>query len=106
MAKHLLTLKLEDVCIVSPDHGGATRARDLANAMNNAPIAIIDKMRPKPNVASVMNIIGDVKDKNCIIIDDMVDTAGSITAATYALKDAGAKKYMFVVRIHYYLEMR
>ncbi len=92
MAKHLLSLKIKDVCIVSPDHGGATRARNLANVMNNAPIAIIDKMRPKPNVASVMNIIGDVKDKNCIIIDDMVDTAGSITAATYALKKAGAKK--------------
>ncbi len=92
IAKYLLTLNLKDVCIVSPDHGGATRARDLANVMNNAPIAIIDKMRPKPNVASVMNIIGDVKDKNCIIIDDMVDTAGSITAATYALKKAGAKK--------------
>jgi len=91
IAKYLKTLKLTDVCVVSPDHGGATRARDLANVLK-APIAIIDKVRPEPNVASVMNIIGEVKDKNCIIIDDMVDTAGSITAASYALKEAGAKK--------------
>lgn len=91
IAKYLLSLNLEDVCVVSPDHGGATRARDLANVLHS-PIAIIDKMRPKPNVASVMNIIGEVKDKNCIIIDDMVDTAGSITVASKALKEAGAKK--------------
>ncbi|MBN2877028.1 MAG: ribose-phosphate pyrophosphokinase [Bacilli bacterium] len=91
IAKYMLNLKLDDVCVVSPDHGGATRARDLANVLHS-PIAIIDKMRPKPNVASVMNIIGEVKDKNCIIIDDMVDTAGSITAASAALKEAGAKK--------------
>jgi len=91
IAKYLKTLKLTDICVVSPDHGGATRARNLANVFK-APIAIIDKVRPEPNVASVMNIIGEVKDKNCIIIDDMVDTAGSITAASYALKEAGAKK--------------
>ncbi len=98
IAKYLCNKKLDDVCVVSPDHGGATRARDLANVMN-APIAIIDKMRPKPNVAEVMNIIGEVKDKNCIIVDDMVDTAGSITAASYALKNAGAKR-IFVCCTH------
>ncbi len=91
IAKYLQKKKLEDVCVVSPDHGGATRARNLANVMN-ASIAIIDKMRPKPNVAAVMNIIGEVKDKNCVIVDDMVDTAGSIAAASIALKEAGAKK--------------
>ncbi len=98
IAKYMIEKKLDDVCIVSPDHGGATRARDLANVMNGS-IAIIDKMRPKPNVAEVMNIIGEVKDKNCIIIDDMVDTAGSITAASFALKEAGAKK-IFVCCTH------
>lgn len=98
IAKYLQTKKLDDVCVVSPDHGGATRARDLANVLN-APIAIIDKMRPKPNVAMVMNIIGIVKNKNCIIIDDMVDTAGSIQAASIALKEAGAKK-IFVCCTH------
>lgn len=91
IVKYMKSLKLQDICVVSPDHGGATRARDLANYMH-APIAIIDKMRPRPNEASVMNIIGEVKDKNCVIIDDMVDTAGSIQAASIALKEAGAKK--------------
>lgn len=91
ISSYLQTKNIEDICVVSPDHGGATRARDLANVLH-ATIAIIDKVRPKPNFASVMNIIGEVKGKNCIIIDDMVDTAGSISAASYALKEAGAKK--------------
>lgn len=91
IAHHIQSKKIEDICVVSPDHGGATRARNLANVLG-VRIAIIDKMRPKPNVAEVMNIIGEVKNKNCIIIDDMVDTAGSITAASKALKQAGAKK--------------
>lgn len=98
IGRYLVNKHLEDVCVVSPDHGGATRARDLANVLN-APIAIIDKMRPKPNVAEVMNIIGEVEGKNCVIVDDMVDTAGSITAASYALKKAGAKK-IFVACTH------
>lgn len=91
IAKYLQSKNLSDICVVSPDHGGATRARDLANVLDSN-IAIIDKMRPKPNVAMVMNIIGKVRGKNCIIIDDMVDTAGSIQAASVALKEAGAKK--------------
>ena len=91
IGKYFQKLNLEDICVVSPDHGGATRARDLANILT-APIAIIDKVRPEPNVATVMNIIGEVNGKNCIIIDDMVDTAGSISAASLALKEAGAKK--------------
>lgn len=90
IAKHMQKKNLKDVCVVSPDHGGATRARDLANVLD-CQIAIIDKMRPKPNVAEVMNIIGKVKGKNCVIIDDMVDTAGSIQAASVALREAGAK---------------
>ncbi len=82
--------KLDDIVIVSPDHGGTTRARKFAINFD-APIAIIDKRRPKPNVAQVMNIIGDVKDKNAVIVDDIVDTAGTICAAAAALKEAGAK---------------
>lgn len=79
-----------DVVVVSPDHGGVTRARKLAEFIH-APIAIIDKRRPKANVAEVMNIIGDVKGKKCILIDDMIDTAGTITLAAKALEDAGAE---------------
>jgi len=83
---------LSDVVIVSPDHGGVTRARNLARALDNKPIAIIDKRRPEPNKAEVMNIIGDIQGKTCIMIDDMIDTAGSICAGAQALMDAGAKE--------------
>ncbi|MGX6961999.1 ribose-phosphate diphosphokinase [Vagococcus xieshaowenii] len=79
----------DDIVVVSPDHGGVTRARKLADFLK-APIAIIDKRRPKANVAEVMNIIGKVEGKKCIIIDDMIDTAGTITLAAQALKDEGA----------------
>ncbi|MDZ4993533.1 ribose-phosphate diphosphokinase [Clostridium perfringens] len=80
----------DDVVVVSPDLGSVTRARKFADKLN-APIAIIDKRRPKANVSEIMNIIGDVKDKVCILIDDMIDTAGTITNAANALKDLGAK---------------
>lgn len=80
-----------DVVVVSPDHGGTVRARRLAE-MLNAPLAIIDKRRPKPNVAEAMNLIGDVNGKTAIIIDDMVDTAGTLTSGINMLKDKGAKK--------------
>jgi ribose-phosphate pyrophosphokinase len=83
---------LTDVVVVSPDHGGVTRARNLARALDNKPIAIIDKRRPEPNKAEVMNIIGDIEGKTCIMIDDMIDTAGSICAGAQALIDAGAKE--------------
>ncbi|MCR5308091.1 MAG: ribose-phosphate pyrophosphokinase [bacterium] len=83
---------LTDVVVVSPDHGGVTRARNLARALDNKPIAIIDKRRPEPNKAEVMNIIGDIQGKTCIMIDDMIDTAGSICAGAQALIDAGAKE--------------
>ena len=84
---------LGDIVVVSPDLGGVTRARDLADRVN-APIAIIEKRRPRPGVAEVMNIIGDVEGKTCIIVDDIVDTAGSLCGGAKALKERGAAKVM------------
>lgn len=81
--------ELENIVVVSPDLGGVTRARDLADRLN-APIAIIEKRRPRPGVAEVMNVIGDIKGKTCIIIDDIVDTAGSLCGGAKALKELGA----------------
>ena len=81
----------KEAVVVSPDHGGVVRARALAEFLK-APIAIIDKRRPKANVAKIMNIIGDVKGKKCIMIDDMIDTAGTISKGAQALMDAGAKE--------------
>lgn len=90
LADYLLSNHLEeDAVVVSPDHGGVTRARKLAEFLGTS-IAIVDKRRPKANVSEVMNIIGDVKGKRAILIDDMIDTAGTITLAAQALKDAGA----------------
>ncbi|MCR1951067.1 MULTISPECIES: ribose-phosphate diphosphokinase [unclassified Clostridium] len=80
----------DDVVVVSPDLGSVTRARKFADRLH-APIAIIDKRRPKANVSEIMNIIGDVEGKKCILIDDMIDTAGTIANAANALKDLGAK---------------
>lgn len=82
---------LEDVIVVSPDHGSVTRARNMAERLN-APIAIVDKRRPEPNKSEIMNIIGDVRGKNCILLDDMIDTAGTICNAANALKQLGAKE--------------
>ncbi|MCD8048500.1 MAG: ribose-phosphate diphosphokinase [Clostridia bacterium] len=82
---------MEDVVIVSPDFGSVTRARNFAQIVN-APIAIIDKRRPRPNVSEVMNIIGDIRDKRVILVDDMIDTAGTITHGAQALVDRGAKE--------------
>ncbi|KRN59258.1 ribose-phosphate pyrophosphokinase [Limosilactobacillus secaliphilus] len=79
----------KDAVVISPDHGGVTRARALAEFLK-APIAIIDKRRPRANVAKIMHIIGNVKGKKCIMIDDMIDTAGTITLGAKALIDAGA----------------
>lgn len=90
LADYFLSNHLEeDAVVVSPDHGGVTRARKLAEFLGTS-IAIVDKRRPKANVSEVMNIIGDVKGKRAILIDDMIDTAGTITLAAQALKDAGA----------------
>ena len=79
----------DEIVVVSPDHGGATRARRFAEALD-APLAIIDKRRPKPNVAEVVGLIGEVKGRKAIIIDDMIDTAGSICNAVDALLKEGA----------------
>ncbi len=81
-----------DLIVVSPDVGGVVRARALARQLDNADLAIIDKRRPGPNEAKVMNIIGDVEDRSCIIVDDMVDTAGTLCEAAHALKGHGAAK--------------
>lgn len=89
LADYFVKQEIKDIVVVSPDHGGTTRARRLAVILD-APIAIMDKRRPKPNVAEVMNIIGDVNGKNCVLIDDIIDTAGTISAAAEALKKNGA----------------
>ena len=96
LAKYINEKNLEDVIVVSPDLGGVTRARDLADRFG-APIAIIEKKRPEPGVAKVMNLIGDVKGKNCIIVDDIVDTAGSLVEGAKALEEFGAKSVMAAV---------
>ena len=90
MADYMNTKKLPDMVVVSPDLGGVGRARTFAERLK-APLAIIDKRRPQPGVAEVMNLIGDVKGKNAVLIDDMVDTAGSLCEAARALKVKGAK---------------
>ena len=82
---------LENIVVVSPDLGSVTRARNFAQRLD-APIAIIDKRRPKANVSEVMNIIGDIKGKTAILVDDMIDTAGTITNGAQALIDRGASK--------------
>lgn len=83
----------KNLMVVSPDVGGVVRARALAKRLE-ADLAIIDKRRPKPNVAQVMNVIGDVKDRTCIIMDDMVDTANTLCEAAQALKQQGAERVM------------
>lgn len=90
LAKYFKESHMEDLVVVSPDHGSVTRARNLAQYLN-CPIAIIDKRRPEPNKSEIMNIIGNIENKNCIIIDDMIDTAGTITNAANAIKKLGAK---------------
>ncbi|MGY0217236.1 ribose-phosphate pyrophosphokinase [Endozoicomonadaceae bacterium StTr2] len=81
----------DNIMVVSPDHGGVVRARAVAKQLN-AELAIIDKRRPEANRAEVMNIIGDVSGRTCVLIDDMVDTAGTLCQAAHALKENGAKQ--------------
>ncbi|OHD66668.1 MAG: ribose-phosphate pyrophosphokinase [Spirochaetes bacterium RBG_13_51_14] len=88
--EYIRNLHLKDVVMVSPDSGGAERARFYAKNIN-AGLAIIDKRRPEPNVAEVQHVIGDVNGKDCILVDDMVDTGGSISKAAGALRKQGAK---------------
>ena len=82
----------DNLIVVSPDVGGVVRARAIAKRLDDADLAIIDKRRPKANVSTVMNIIGDVEGKTCVLVDDIVDTAGTLCAAANALKDRGALK--------------
>ncbi|WP_017186524.1 ribose-phosphate diphosphokinase [Alkalibacillus haloalkaliphilus] len=91
LSDYFLSKELEDVVIVSPDHGGVTRARHMADRLK-APIAIIDKRRPQPNVAEVMNIVGNIEGKTAILVDDIIDTAGTITLAANAMIENGAKE--------------
>jgi len=98
LAQYFLQQKLDNVVVVSPDHGGVTRARDLAERIG-APLAIIDKRRPEPNVAEIMNIIGEIKNKKVIMIDDIIDTAGTIAQGAEALKAWGATE-IFVCCTH------
>ncbi len=91
LAEYFKGIVGEDTVVVSPDLGGVTRARSFANLLD-LPIAMIEKRRPKANVAEVMNIIGDVVDKNVILVDDIIDTAGTIVNAASVLKKLGAKK--------------
>jgi ribose-phosphate pyrophosphokinase len=81
----------EDLVVVSPDVGGVVRARAIARRLDDADLAIIDKRRPRANESEVMNIIGDVADRSCVLVDDMVDTAGTLCQAATALKDEGAR---------------
>lgn len=86
--------KYDDPMVVSPDVGGVVRARAIAKRLDDADLAIIDKRRSRPNESQVMNIIGDVSGRNCFIIDDMVDTAGTLCEAAHALKEAGAERVL------------
>ncbi len=89
IGNYFRSLDLDNIVVVSPDHGGVTRARRLAE-MLHAPLAIIDKRRPKPNVAEAMNLIGDVDGKTAILVDDIVDTAGTLVSGIQMLRDKGA----------------
>ena len=94
-----LGIKHEDVVVVSPDHGSANRGRDVSSVFNNASLAVIDKRRPAPNKSEVTNVVGDCKDKVCLIVDDIVDTCGTINNAVDALFKKGAKE-VFVAATH------
>jgi ribose-phosphate pyrophosphokinase len=90
MMKDIRVQNLPNLVVVSPDVGGVVRARALAKQLNDAELAIIDKRRPAPNEAKIMHIIGDVEDKHCILVDDMVDTGGTLCQAAAAIKQQGA----------------
>ena len=89
--------KYENMIVVAPDVGGVVRARAIAKRLDDADLAIIDKRRPRANVSEVMNIIGEVKGRSCVLIDDLVDTAGTLGHAAKALKDEGAIKVVAYV---------
>lgn len=91
LSDYIAKKNFEDLVVVSPDHGGVVRARKMADRLK-APIAIVDKRRPKPNVAEVMNIVGHIEGKTAILMDDIIDTAGTITIAANAMIEHGAKE--------------
>jgi ribose-phosphate pyrophosphokinase len=93
LLKDIRSQRIEDLIVVSPDVGGVVRARAMAKALNTD-LAIIDKRRPKANVAEVMNIIGDVNGRTCLIVDDMIDTANTLCKAASALKERGAERVL------------
>jgi ribose-phosphate pyrophosphokinase len=90
LVDHILAQRYENPIVVSPDVGGVVRARAIAKQIDDLDLAIIDKRRPQANVTKVMNVIGDVKGKTCIMVDDIVDTAGTLCTAAEALKEEGA----------------
>ncbi len=90
LAEYFREKELQNICVVSPDIGGVIRARGLAERVEGATLAIIDKRRPEPNVSEIMTVIGDLQGKTAIMVDDIIDTAGTITHAAQALKDRGA----------------
>ena len=90
LVDHMMTQRYENPIVVSPDVGGVVRARAVAKQANDLDLAIIDKRRPNPNETKVMNVIGDVRGKTCILVDDIVDTAGTLCTAAKALKEEGA----------------
>jgi ribose-phosphate pyrophosphokinase len=92
LVDYLKGKNLEDLVVVSPDVGGVARARAFANRLNDAPLAIIDKRRQAHNVAEVMNVVGDVRGKTAVLVDDMIDTAGTITEGAKLLKREGARQ--------------
>lgn len=92
LLNYLLSKKLEDLVVVSPDVGGVARARAFAKKLNDAPLAIIDKRRQAHNVAEVMNVIGDVRGKTAVLVDDMIDTAGTISEGARFLRQQGARQ--------------
>ena len=96
LVEYIKSLGLKDIVIVSPDVGGVTRARAFAKKLDDAPIAILDKRRPtdKHNTVEVINIIGEIKNKTCIMVDDMIDTAGTITQCAALLQKEGAKEVL------------
>jgi ribose-phosphate pyrophosphokinase len=89
---YMMSKQLEDIVVVSPDVGGVTRARSFAKKLGDAPLAIIDKRRQAHNVAEVMNLIGDVQGKTAVLVDDMIDTAGTITEGARLLREMGARQ--------------
>lgn len=95
----MLQIGLENPIVVSPDIGGVVRARAIAKLLNDTDMAIIDKRRPRANVSQVMHIIGDVSGRDCVLVDDMIDTGGTLCKAAEALKERGAKRVSLLTQL-------